>query len=85
MSMHKCSTLGWICFILVIIGGINWGLIGFFSFNLVATIVGAWPAVERIVYILVGLSSLYLIYEGFRCCRACKSSCDTDDDTKPQF
>jgi uncharacterized membrane protein YuzA (DUF378 family) len=45
--------------ILVIVGGLNWGLVGLFSFDLVAAIFGAGPALVRIVYILVGLSAAW--------------------------
>lgn len=48
-----------IAFILVIVGGLNWGLEAI-GFNVVYLLVGAWPVVEDIVYILVGLSALYL-------------------------
>jgi len=46
--------------VLVVIGGLNWGLIGLFNFNLVELIFGA-HALARIIYILVGLSALYQI------------------------
>ncbi|MCL5774882.1 MAG: DUF378 domain-containing protein, partial [Patescibacteria group bacterium] len=36
----------------------NWGLVAF-KFNLVSTLVGKWPTVEMLVYLLVGLSALY--------------------------
>ncbi len=49
------------CLTLVIIGAINWGLIGFFNFNLVSAILGAGSVFSRIVYALVGLCGLYLI------------------------
>ncbi|MFH1575363.1 MAG: DUF378 domain-containing protein [Candidatus Nealsonbacteria bacterium] len=49
-----------IALILVIIGGLNWGLIGLLDFDLVATIFGAMSIVSRIVYGLVGLSAVYL-------------------------
>jgi uncharacterized membrane protein YuzA (DUF378 family) len=48
-----------ITLILVIIGGINWGLIGAFEYNLVNAIFGGVPVLERIIYILVGLSALW--------------------------
>ncbi|MEX2454798.1 MAG: DUF378 domain-containing protein [Rhodospirillaceae bacterium] len=49
--------------ILLIIGGINWGLIGLFDLNLVAAIFGGEGSVlTRIVYILVGLAALYGLY-----------------------
>ena len=46
---------------LVIIGAVNWGLIGFFNFNLVAFLFGSMSWLSRIIYALVGLSGLYLI------------------------
>jgi uncharacterized membrane protein YuzA (DUF378 family) len=51
-----------IALILVIVGGLNWGLVGLFKFDLVATIFGAGSMLARIVYIVVGLASLYMIY-----------------------
>ena len=50
-----------IALILVIIGAINWGLIGIFKFNLVDTIFGTMSALSRIIYTLVGLSGLWSI------------------------
>lgn len=50
-----------IALILVIIGAINWGLIGLFKFNLVDTIFGTMSALSRIIYTLVGLSGLWSI------------------------
>ncbi len=46
---------------IVIIGAINWGLIGFFSFDLVAFIFGNMSWISRIIYALVGICGLYLI------------------------
>lgn len=57
----KMNALGWLCAILVIIGGINWGLIGFFDFNLVQFIFSTHN-IARIIYAIVGLASLYMIY-----------------------
>ncbi|GLS34617.1 DUF378 domain-containing protein [Mesorhizobium tianshanense] len=47
--------------IFVIVGGLNWGLVGLFSFDLVAAIFGAGSALVRIVYILVGLSAAWQV------------------------
>ena len=44
---------------LLIVGGVNWGLVGLFNFDLVATLFGAGSALARVVYILVGLSALW--------------------------
>ena len=46
---------------LTIIGAVNWGLIGFFNFNLVAFLFGSMTWISRIIYALVGLCGLYLI------------------------
>jgi len=45
--------------ILLVVGGLNWGLVGLFSFDLVAAIFGDMSIVSRIVYILVALAALY--------------------------
>ncbi len=50
-----------IALVLVIIGAINWGLIGIFNFNLVDTIFGEMSIISRIVYSLVGISGLWCI------------------------
>ena len=60
------NPVDWIALILVIIGGLNWGLVGLFNYDLVAAIFGAGSSLSRIVYILVGLAALYMIYYGVR-------------------
>lgn len=57
----KMTPLGMIAFILVVIGALNWGLVGIFNFDLVAFLLGDMSALARIVYALVGLSGLYMI------------------------
>lgn len=47
-----------IALVLIIIGAINWGLIGLFSFNLVEAIFGSLSVITRIIYVLVGISGL---------------------------
>lgn len=53
------KTLDYIALILVAIGAINWGLIGFFDFDLVLAIFGDMTWVSRIIYSLVGIAGLY--------------------------
>lgn len=48
-----------IALILIIIGAINWGLVGFFNFNLVDAIFGTMSLISRIIYALVGISGLW--------------------------
>lgn len=50
-----------IALILVIIGAINWGLIGIFNFNLVDTLFGTMNIISRVIYTLVGISGLWAI------------------------
>ena len=49
-----------IAIILIIVGGLNWGLVGLFSFDLVAAIFGAMSVISRVVYTLVGLAAVYI-------------------------
>ncbi len=60
--MAKKSALDWIAMVLLIIGGLNWGLVGLFNYNLVESLFGSIPIIGTIVYVLVGLSALYMIY-----------------------
>jgi len=60
-EMGKLSIVDWICLILIIIGGLNWLLVGIFSFDLVAAIFGAMSIISKIVYILVGVGALYVV------------------------
>ena len=55
----KMKIIDRIALILIIIGAINWGLIGFFNFNLVDTIFGEMSVLSRIIYALVGLSGIW--------------------------
>ncbi|OGZ68608.1 MAG: DUF378 domain-containing protein [Candidatus Staskawiczbacteria bacterium RIFCSPHIGHO2_02_FULL_34_9] len=58
----KFSTLDWVTLILVVVGGLNWGLVGAFDFNLVDSIFGMMSMLSRIIYVLVGLSAIYMIW-----------------------
>jgi uncharacterized membrane protein YuzA (DUF378 family) len=58
----KINGLDWLALALVIVGGLNWGLVGLFDFNLVDAIFGDKSALSRTVYTLVGLSAVYLVY-----------------------
>lgn len=60
-----------VTYILVIVGALNWGLMGLFSFNLVNTLLGAYPMVEKVVYILVGVSAVYEFATHMKNCKLC--------------
>lgn len=54
-------VLGWIALLLVIVGALNWGLVGIFEYNLVDEIFGAGSTAARTVYGLVGFGGLFMI------------------------
>ena len=54
--MKKFDVIVWV---LLAIGGLNWGLVGFFNFDLVAALFGAMSPLSRIVYCLIGLAAVY--------------------------
>jgi hypothetical protein len=56
----KLSTIDIIAIVLVVIGGLNWGLVGLVGLDVVAAIFGASSVLSRIVYVLVGLSAVYV-------------------------
>ena len=62
------KVLNCVALTIAIIGAINWGLIGFFGFNLVSGIFGDATAFTRVIYALVGLSGLYMISLYGRAC-----------------
>lgn len=67
------KALHMLAFILVVVGALNWGLVGVADFNLVNKIFGSWEMIERIVYILVGLSAVYLALNHKHDCKYCES------------
>lgn len=75
MGKGKCvgAKLSWV---LVIVGALNWGLVGLFKFNLVMALFGSVPTLERIVYILVGIAGVVMLV-GCRCktCKGGEGSC----------
>ncbi len=55
----KLDRLDLVALILVVVGGINWGLVGLFGFDLVAVIFGELTLISRMIYTLVALSAIY--------------------------
>lgn len=55
------KALDYTALTIAIIGAVNWGLVGIFRFDLIATLFGNMSWFSRLVYILVGLSGLYLL------------------------
>jgi uncharacterized membrane protein YuzA (DUF378 family) len=56
------SWLDWVAIVLVIVGALNWGLVGLFELDLVDAIFGSVAWLATVVYVLVGLAGLYMIY-----------------------
>jgi uncharacterized membrane protein YuzA (DUF378 family) len=56
------STVDYIAMALLIVGGLNWAMVGLFDVDVVATLFGPGSPATRIVYVLVGLSALYSIW-----------------------
>ncbi len=67
--MAECGKkpLDCIVMILMIVGAINWGLVGLFEFNIVSALLGFVPILEKIVYILVGVAGVWGIFLLARC------------------
>jgi len=66
------KALHMVSFVLLIVGGLNWGLVGLFQYNLVESIFGMGSGVTMLVYILVGLSALYIGLTHMKDCKYCK-------------
>ncbi len=49
--------------VLLVVGGLNWGLVGLMSFDLVGSVFGAMSALSRVVYVVVGLSAIYQAWQ----------------------
>lgn len=69
---RKMKSLHMVTFTLVIVGALNWGLVGLFDLNLVTTLLGS-GGVEQLVYVLVGASAVYLGATHMTDCKMCSS------------
>ncbi|MDQ6882372.1 MAG: DUF378 domain-containing protein [Pseudomonadota bacterium] len=55
-------ALDWLAMVLLIIGGLNWGLVGLMDLDVVAAVFGRGTMISRVVYILVGVAAVYGLY-----------------------
>jgi len=60
--MVEKNVIDWIAFVLVIIGGLNWLLVGLWQYNIVAEWFGSVSWLVTTIYVLVGIAALYMIY-----------------------
>lgn len=58
---EKINALDWTALVLVIIGGINWGMVGLFNIDVISSVFGVFSAFTRVVFTLVGLAALYMV------------------------
>lgn len=65
------KTVHMVAYMLLWVGGLNWGLVGLFNFNLVEVLFGSWPMVVTIVYVLVGASAVYSALTHMGECKVC--------------
>jgi len=79
MAVVRLSALDWVCFALLIIGALNWGLVGLLDINAVEALLepvfqpSAADVVTRAIYVLVGLAGLYFFYPLYRVSRRVQS------------
>ncbi len=73
-----CKVVG----LLAGIGALNWGLMAFFHFNLVAKIFGDMTMASKVIYGLVGLAGLMLLFSFFKVCPGCQKMCAPKCATK---
>ncbi len=59
----KMNSLDWAAWVFVVIGAVNWGLVGAFKLDLVMTVFGTSPVLVQVMYILIGLSGLFTLYK----------------------
>lgn len=67
------KTVHMVAYMLLWVGGINWGLVGLFNFNLVEVLFGSMPTVVMIVYVLVGASAVFSALTHMKECKVCSS------------
>ncbi len=58
--MQKLNMMDWLALVLVLVGALNWGLVGILDFDLVETLFGEMSLLSRVIYSLVGLAALYV-------------------------
>lgn len=73
-----------VTYIFLIIGGLNWGIYGIAKYDVIDVLFGNLPMIANIIYVLVGLSAVYVILNKYvlcdcsNCCSGCHSDCRSD-------
>lgn len=76
--MHKHGFWSWVAFICLLVGGLNWGLIGFFHFNFITFVFGDLTVIARIIYAIIGLAAVFAIVRCFCKCGKCCQPTETE-------
>ncbi|OIO27165.1 DUF378 domain-containing protein [Candidatus Micrarchaeota archaeon CG1_02_55_22] len=63
MAKNQKNPLDLLALVLVVVGGLNWGVLGVANLNVVTAVLGSVPLLVQLVYVLVGLSALWLVYK----------------------
>lgn len=72
-----------VAWVLLVIGGLNWLLVGAFGYDLVASLLGDMSAASRTVYVLVGVAAVYVLISGKKSCKS--SSSMSNESSAPQM
>lgn len=65
------KALHMVTFLLTVVGALNWGLVGLFDYNLVSVLFGSLSGLERLIYVLVGVSAVYVVATHRNDCKVC--------------
>jgi len=60
-KIKEKDVVSWVAFVLLVIGGLNWGLVGLIKLDVIRAIFGDSTVLSRIIYLLVGISAIYLL------------------------
>ena len=69
--MKRMNFFDWFALVLLVVGGLNWGLVGFFRVDLIAAIFGQLSVVSRVLYALIGISAAYMAVAPMRFMEEC--------------
>jgi len=79
------KILRFLAILLIIVGALNWGLVGFFQYNLVSDLFGGEASmISRIIFGLVGLAGLFSLTFLCKCCCSCATSCGCNKKNRDQ-
>jgi uncharacterized protein len=74
ISLETKKVLHMVAFILLIVGGLNWGLFGLFGWDLIEILFGGLPTIADLLYILVGVSAVYIAVTHRSDCKVCSAA-----------